>query len=44
MIYGGLVVVIMYAGSSVVDEDFLITQSNMDILTQASNRILVQSL
>lgn len=39
---GGLVPIINYA-SSVVDQSFyLITQSNIDITTQASENILVQ--
>jgi hypothetical protein len=41
--YGGLVVIISYAGNSAQDEDFLITQSNINITTQASENILVQS-
>lgn len=41
--YGGLIIVILYGGGSFMpEEDFLITQSNIDILTQTSNRILVQ--
>jgi hypothetical protein len=43
MIYGGLVVVIAYAsGSNLENEMWLITQSNLDILTQDSERILIQ--
>lgn len=43
MIYGGLIIITIYAvATSVVDEDYLITQSNLDILTQTSNNILVQ--
>ena len=44
MIYGGLVVVIAYTSGSGGGEaeDYLITQSNMDILTQTSDRIEVQ--
>ncbi len=42
--YGGLIIVILYGGgiSAPVEEFYLITQSNMDILTQDSDRILVQ--
>lgn len=42
--YGGLIIVILYAGgvASPPEEFYLITQSNMDILTQDSDRILVQ--
>lgn len=41
--YGGLIVIIMYAGAEAAlnDESFLITQSNLDIMTQSSDRILV---
>ncbi len=43
MIYGGLVVVIAYSsGDDINNEDWLITQSNLDILTDNSVRILVQ--
>lgn len=41
--YGGLVMVIFYGGGGYAPEEFfLITQDNMDILTQTSQRILVQ--
>lgn len=41
--YGGLIMIIMYGiGGLGPEEFFLITQDNMDILTQTSNRILVQ--
>lgn len=41
--YGGLIMVIFYGGGGYPPEEFfLITQSNLDILTQTSNRILVQ--
>lgn len=42
--YGGLIVIIMYAGnsSSPPTGTFLITQNNLDILTQSSNQILVE--
>ena len=41
--YGGLIVVIFYAGGNgVPNEDWLITQNNLDIFTQTSDRILVQ--
>lgn len=43
MIYGGLVVIIAYSsGGDLDNEDWLITQSNLDILTQDSIRILVE--
>lgn len=44
MTYGGLVIVIAYAGGFGGGEssDYLITQSNMDIVTQTSDRIEVQ--
>lgn len=43
-VYGGLVVIISYASNSGTDADdeYLITQSNLDILTQTSERIFVQ--
>lgn len=41
-VYGGLIVIIMYAGGALEDETYLITQSDLDILTQDSRRILVQ--
>ena len=43
--YGGLVVIIMYAGGGEVvqQEDFLITQNDIPILTQASEQIDVQT-
>ncbi len=41
--YGGLIIILLYGGGSFTpEEDFLITQSNQDILTQTSQRILVQ--
>jgi hypothetical protein len=42
--YGGLIIIIMYAGSTGIDGDdyFLITQNNTDILTQSSLRIFTQ--
>jgi hypothetical protein len=41
--YGGLIVIIMYAGGEVaIEGTFLITQNNINILTQTSNTILVQ--
>jgi hypothetical protein len=41
--YGGLIMIIVYGGGGIPPEEFfLITQSNLDILTQTSNRILVQ--
>lgn len=41
--YGGLIIVIFYGGGGgLPEEDFLITQDNLDILTQTSLRILVQ--
>ncbi len=42
--YGGLIIIIAYAIplEPVVIEDFLITQDNIDILTQDSLNILVQ--
>lgn len=41
--YGGLIVIIAYAFSiePVIIEDYLITQDNIDILTQDSLHILV---
>lgn len=41
--YGGLIVILLYgiAGSG-PEEFYLITQNNLDILTQTSNRILVE--
>lgn len=40
--YGGLIMIILYgSGSTIAEEFFLMTQSNLDIFTQASNRILV---
>ena len=43
--YGGLIIVIAYITppSPVIVEDYLITQDNIDILTQDSLNILVQS-
>lgn len=41
--YGGLIVIIFYAGGNgISQEDYLITQNNLDIFTQTSDRILVQ--
>jgi hypothetical protein len=40
--YGGLIIIVMYGSNAVIDEDYLITQDNIDILTQTSNRILVE--
>ena len=42
--YGGLIIIIIYgSGNGIIDSDqFLITQDNKDILTQASQQILVQ--
>lgn len=42
--YGGLIIVILYGGgiSAPTEEFFLITQDNLDIMTQTSQRILVQ--
>jgi hypothetical protein len=41
--YGGLIMIIVYGGGGMPPEEFfLITQDNLDILTQTSNRILVQ--
>ncbi len=41
--YGGLIIILVYGGGgNIIDEDYLITQNNIDILTQTSNRILVQ--
>lgn len=42
--YGGLIIIIIYgSGNGVINNDvFLITQDNKDILTQASQQILVQ--
>lgn len=43
-VYGGLIMILFYGGGGNSPEEFfLITQDNLDILTQASNRILVQS-
>lgn len=41
--YGGLIIIILYGGGSIApfEEDYLITQDNIDIMTQTSNRILV---
>ena len=43
-VYGGLICIIWYGGTGgIIDNDFfLITQNNIDILTQASQNILVQ--
>jgi hypothetical protein len=41
--YGGLIIVILYgSGSFMPEEFFLITQDNLDIFTQTSQRILVE--
>jgi len=42
--YGGLIIVILYGGGSAFppSEFYLITQDNLDIMTQTSDRILVQ--
>jgi hypothetical protein len=41
--YGGLIMVILYGGGANSPEEFfLITQNNLDILTQTSQRIFVQ--
>ncbi len=41
--YGGLIMIIVYGGGGIPPEEFfLITQDNLDILTQTSQRILVQ--
>jgi hypothetical protein len=41
--YGGLIMIIVYGGGAMPSEEFfLITQDNLDIFTQTSNRILVQ--
>jgi hypothetical protein len=42
--YGGLIIVILYGSHSTAPEEefFLITQDNLDIMTQTSERILVQ--
>jgi hypothetical protein len=42
--YGGLIMIILYGGgiSAPFEEFFLITQNNLDIITQTSIRILVQ--
>jgi len=41
--YGGLIIVILYGGGSFMPEEFfLITQNNLDIMTQTSQRILAQ--
>ncbi len=44
--YGGLVTIINYAGQTEAEEHthHLITQSGSDILTQASENILVQAV
>jgi len=43
-VYGGLIIVIWYGGGgSTMEEFWLITQNNIDILTQTSQHILVQS-
>lgn len=40
--YGGLIVILMYAGAEAASEGlFLITQDNLDIFTQDSLNILV---
>ena len=40
-VYGGLVIIMMYAGGAAVEQEFaLITQSNLNILTQTSDFIL----
>jgi hypothetical protein len=40
--YGGLVVVMFYGGGGAFPEEFfLITHTNLDILTQSSLRILI---
>jgi len=41
--YGGLIIVILYGGGSIApfEEFYLITQDNLDIMTQTSQRILV---
>jgi len=43
--YGGLIIIIAYASPTepVILEDYLITQNNIDIFTQDSLNILVQS-
>lgn len=43
--YGGCIMIILYGGGSIApfEEFFLITQNNLDIFTQTSQRILVQS-
>jgi hypothetical protein len=43
-IYGGLIIIINYAsGIESQEEDFaLLTESSLDILTETSNRILVE--
>lgn len=41
--YGGLIHIIFYGGGGYPPEEFfLITQNNLDILTQTSQRILVE--
>lgn len=41
--YGGLIMILVYGGGGMFPEEFfLITQDNIDILTQTSIRILVQ--
>lgn len=41
--YGGLFIIILYGGGSQPPEEFyLITQNNIDILTETSQRIFVQ--
>lgn len=42
-VYGGLIIILAYAASEVVLEEFwLITQNGEDILTNTGQRILVQ--
>lgn len=42
--YGGLIVVILYGGGGIPPEEFyLITHTNLDILTQLSQRILIHT-
>ena len=42
-VYGGLIIIILYGGGSTSPEEFnLITQDNLDILTEDSEQILVQ--
>ncbi len=41
--YGGLIMILVYGGGGNPPEEFyLITQNNLDIFTQTSQRILVQ--